>query len=185
MTKFEIKAAIFVVALLVISALVGTASAVNSGDERGSAVLYESKYADYNPTIKDWPVEAYGYVVFYMRGVTVRDPYIFIARPNSPFDKTYHMDGTPVESAINKNLLMVESLPDGVTEPVLLAAGTYVAYVRNGNSDQIEIRTFKIGNGQTEHVAFLGQAFPMKRGFEIPIPEPTPEPIPEPVPGTE
>jgi hypothetical protein len=184
MTKFEPKAAIFVVALLVISAIVGTVSAVNSGDERGSAVLYESKYADYNPTVNDWPVEAYGYVKFYVRGVTVRDPYIFIARPGTPFDPTYHMDGTPVVGK-NKDMLMVETLSDGVSDPVLLAAGTYIAYIRNGNSDQVEMRTFKIGNGQTEHVAFLGQAFPMKRGFEIPVPEPTPEPEPEPVPGTE
>jgi hypothetical protein len=122
----------------------------------------ENVYVDRNPALYEvLPTDAYGYVVFYVRGVSVQDPFVFIDTYPSDrvMDNSYHPDHTNITGQ-NAEMLMVEILPDGVSKPELLKAGEYIAYMRQGNGDQPEQYRFKIGGGATERVVFLGAAKP-------------------------
>lgn len=152
-------------ACLMVTVAVWPVAAVNSGDDKGHAVLYTNKYVYNNPAVMEvLPPDAYGYVVFSARGCSVQDPYIFIARKdaNITFDRTFHYDQTLITGQ-NPGTIVVKLLPDGVSETIgPLAAGTYIAYMRRGNGDQPEQYEFKIGGAQIEHVVFLGAAIPPK-----------------------
>jgi hypothetical protein len=124
-------------------------------------VSAENVYVDRNPALYDvLPPDAYGYVVFYIRaGGSAQDLNIWIGNDakNATFDPTYHPDRTPIEGQ-NPDFLKVKVLPDGVSEPVMLAAGNYTAYLQKGNGDQLEQFKFVIDGGATERVPFLGSA---------------------------
>jgi hypothetical protein len=122
----------------------------------------ENVYVDRNPSLYEvLPLDAYGYVVFYVRGVSVQDPFVFIDTYPSDkvMDNSYHPDHTNITDQ-NAEMLMVEILSDGVSKPEILAAGEYIAYMRHGNGDQPEQYRFKVGGGATERVVFLGAAKP-------------------------
>ena len=167
---------IFVIAAVVMIALIGAVSAniVSSSDPQQPYVsFYENKYSQ---PLSGWPVDSYGYAEFRMYAVTARDPWVFVTRKGSDvvLDKTFYMDGTLVDN-INPHMLKVYVYPAGTSKPELLAAGTYVAYVRNGEADQVESKEFTVGNGETTYVPFQGQAMP-----SLPKPVVQAEPEPEP-----
>lgn len=127
-------------------------------------VMAENRYVNNNPAIYEvLPSNAYGYVVFYIRGVTVQDNVIFISSDDRQkdivMDNTFRSDRTNITGQ-NKEMLKVETLPNGVSEPFMLAAGNYTAHLRQGNGDQPETQKFVIGGGATERVVFLGAAVP-------------------------
>jgi hypothetical protein len=122
----------------------------------------ENVYVNNNPALFEvLPMDSYGYVVFYARGVSVQDPNIYVDTypSNRIIDNRYHPDHTNITDK-NKDMLLVVLRPDGVSDPVLLNAGEYIAYMRQGNGDQPEQQRFKIGGGATERVVFLGAAIP-------------------------
>lgn len=148
--------------MLLILTAIWPVVAVNSGDDRGHAVLYENKYYDNNPAIREvLPVSAYGYVIFYVRGVTVQDPFVFIYKEgmNITPDYRWHPDHTNITGQ-NDGMMLVKIRTDGVSDPIMLSSGNYTAFIRQGNADQTEIKEFKIGGGGTERIVFLGAAIP-------------------------
>jgi len=125
-------------------------------------VSAENVYVDRNPALYEvLPVDSYGYAVFYIRaGGSAQDLNVWIgndANKNTTFDPTYHPDKSVIEGQ-NPDFLKVKVLPDGVSEPVMLSAGNYTAYLQKGNGDQVEQFPFIIGGGATERVQFLGAA---------------------------
>jgi hypothetical protein len=117
-----------------------------------------------NPALFEvMPPTSYGYVIFYIKGVTVQDSTIFVSnddkQKNITMDNSFRYDHTNITDQ-NKDMLKVEVLTDGVSEPVMLAAGNYTAHLRQGNGDQPETQKFVIGGGATERVVFLGAAIP-------------------------
>lgn len=126
-----------------------------------SVPMYESKYVDYNPTLGAAPVGAGGWVVFGLRaGGSAQDLNVYVINDNQKnvtFDASYNPDKSDIVGQ-NKNFLLVKILPDGVSEQEQLAAGSYTAYLRNGNGGQVEVQHFKIGGGAMETVLFLGHA---------------------------
>jgi hypothetical protein len=119
----------------------------------------ENVYVDRNPALYEvLPTGSYGYVVFYIRaGGSAQDLNIWVGNDakNVTFDPTYNPDRTAIEGQ-NPDFLKVKVLQDGVSEPQMLAAGNYTAYLQKGNGDQLEQFQFKIGGGATERVPFLG-----------------------------
>lgn len=98
-----------------------------------------------------------GSATFFIKGVTVQDNSIFISN-GTAVNLSYLPDHTEDIAANNPGLTYVKTLPDGVSEPVYLAAGEYTAYLRQGNGDQPEVQQFIVGEGITR-VTFLGAAY--------------------------
>lgn len=124
-------------------------------------VSAENVYVDRNPAIFDVKPADFGYAVFHIKaGGSAADLTIWIenkALNLTKFDASWHPDGTKIIDQ-NKGYLQVEILPDGLSEPVILQKGEYLSYLQNGNGNQLETKEFKIGNGATEHIEFLGSA---------------------------
>ena len=94
------------------------------------------------------PVSSDGSVIFYIRGVTVQDPYIFVTPYNTPMNFSYlpdHSESWYDLTDRNPDMLIVKTLPDGVSGPIHLGDGEYSAYMRQGNADQSETQKFVIG----------------------------------------
>jgi hypothetical protein len=136
--------------------------AVSSGDDIGHAKLFENKYYNNNPAIRDvLPPASYGYAIFSARGVNIQDPWIYIDRDpsNKTANLTFNYDQTMTENQ-NPGMMLIKLMPNGVSEPILLQAGCWNAYMRRGNADQPEKQRFCTGTGATERVVFLGAAIP-------------------------
>ena len=120
-----------------------------------------SKYVDYNPVLSLPKVDTYGYVIAYVRaGGSAQDLTIWIKnnlQKNVTFDSAFHMDRTVIDGQ-NPDFLKLKILPDGISEPLLLASGNYTAYLQNGNSNQLEVVNFIIGGKDITRITFLGAA---------------------------
>lgn len=104
-----------------------------------------------------------GYVIFYARGVTVQDPYIYVSNDDGVFANLSwlpdHSETVPDLTLDNPGMLLIKLQPDGFSDTLHMAAGNYTAYMRQSNADQPETRTFRLANGWTERVVFLGAAY--------------------------
>lgn len=136
------------VALLILATLAPPVSAANV-------------YIDNNPAVFEVLPLSHGYLeVRILAGGSAQDLKVWVIRKGTnttPFDAYYHPDGTEIVGQ-NKGYLKIEVRPDGISEPEMLAAGDYIAYLQNGNGNQLETREFTIGNGATERIVFQGSA---------------------------
>lgn len=104
-----------------------------------------------------------GYVIVHALGVTVQDPYVYISNDDKIFaNLSWLPDHSEAYGDLlldNPGMLLIKLKPDGYSETLHMAAGNYTAYMRQGNADQPETRTFLLANGWTEHVVFQGAAY--------------------------
>ncbi len=103
-----------------------------------------------------------GYVIFYARGVTVQDPYIYVSNDDKVFANLSwlpdHSETVPDLVLDNPGMLLIRLQPDGFSDTLHMAAGNYTAYMRQSNADQPEEQRFVIGEG-ISRVVFLGAAY--------------------------
>lgn len=139
-----------VIALVLFMCIMPFAAAMSDG----------SKYVNNNPVLSIPNQSMYGYLTAYVRaGGSAQDLTIWIKNDlqNVTFDPVFHMDRTMIVGQ-NPDFLKVKVLPDGLSEPMMLAAGSYTAYLQNGNSNQLETIKFTIGGGDITRITFLGAA---------------------------
>jgi len=117
-------------------------------------------YVDNNPKYSVLPMDTYGYVEFFIRACgSAQDLNVYVAPAgaNMTFDPAWRPDGSEITDQ-NKDFKNFKVLPDCLSARESLAAGEYVAYLKQGDGDQMEERTFKVGGGETTRVTFLGAA---------------------------
>ena len=123
-----------------------------------SIVSAENVYIDNNPA-RDVPPDVYGWLEVHIRGVTVQDANVLVARRDTAVNLSYLPDHTENVQEQNPSLFVIRVLTDGVSKPEMLATGLYTAYLRQGNADQPESIDFEIGNRDTTQITFLGAAY--------------------------
>lgn len=142
--KFTYLIGAFIIALM----MVAPVAAVN-------------EYRDMNPANDVVDPSTYGYAQFFIRaGGSAQDLNIYVhnVKQNLSFDSRWNPDRTDIPEQ-NGNWMLVEVLPDGASEKVLLASGQdYQACLRNGNGNQVECQNFIVGGADTTRVVFLGAA---------------------------
>jgi hypothetical protein len=123
---------------------------------------HESAYTSYNlrPAVSADGVA--GTLVTRVTGCSSDNLIVFIARAGtnvSPIDNQYLLDRM-VAGDQNTGFLPVKILPDGSSEMVSLAPGTYTAYLPNKSGDEIEEQqSFKIGANVITYLSFIGSSY--------------------------
>jgi hypothetical protein len=145
-------------------AFVGIASAnfVTSSDPQTPNIIYTSTYHGINIADDAMNPAAYGWVEFRIRaGGSAQDLTIWLQNDDTQkdlvFNATYNPDGTAIVGQ-NPGFMKIKIYPQGTSEPELIDAGNWTAYLQKGNGDQLETQHFKIGGGEITFVPFLGSA---------------------------
>lgn len=107
-------------------------------------------------------VSADGYITFRIRGGSVQDPYIFIVRNVSDIQNfSYTPDHSDFDGIMeNPDATVIKVMPNGESDLIHMWDGNYISYIRQGNSDQPEVRPFVVGGHGFTYVSFLGAAIP-------------------------
>jgi hypothetical protein len=123
---------------------------------------HEATYISYNlkPAVSADGVA--GTLITRVTGCSSDNLNVFIARAGtnvSPIDNQYLLDRM-VAGDQNTDFLPVKILPDGSSEMVQLAPGTYTAYLPDKTGDEIEEQqSFKIGANVITYISFTGSSY--------------------------
>jgi hypothetical protein len=123
---------------------------------------YEPAYTQYNlrPALSADGVA--GTLITRVTGCSSNTLTVFIARAEtnvSPVDTQYLLDRM-VAGDQNPDFLPVKILPDGSSDIVQLAPGTYTAYLPDKTGDEIEEQqSFKIGANVITYISFTGSSY--------------------------
>ena len=124
----------------------------------------ESAYTNLKPALS--ADGGSGSLIIRVEGCPADGLTVFIARNGtnvSPIDNTYLLDRM-VAGDQNTVFLPVKILPDGSSEIVKLAPGTYTAYLPDKNGDEIEdLQSFKIGANFMSYVSLSGPSYSTPR----------------------
>jgi len=134
------KHVVLIASILVISACM--VMPVSATDK-----YYESKYVTVDPVadLHNSPEWIVGHVTFIAKGQSCQDPKIIVKNQLQPdtFDPRYLADGSDIAGQ-NKNLSVVEILPQGESELTPFAPGSYSYMIRKSDRDQPEYGNFTV-----------------------------------------